>query len=50
MPYYWNLLYRPKRPDETEEDKILRKLSFKLPVVLRYNLYHVDTTSSSLFS
>lgn len=38
MPYYWNWLYREKRDGETEEDKIMRKLSFKLPVVVRYNL------------
>jgi hypothetical protein len=37
MPYYWDWLYRPKQVGETEEDKILRKLSFKLPVVVRYN-------------
>lgn len=38
MPYYWKWLYRPRTEQETEQDKILRKLSFKLPVVLRYNL------------
>jgi hypothetical protein len=38
MPYYWKWLYRQKTEGETEEDKILRKLSFKLPVVVRYNL------------
>ena len=38
MPGYWEWLYRPKQEGETEQDKILRKLSFKLPVVIRYNL------------
>lgn len=38
MPYYWKSLYRPRREGETEEDKLMRKLSFKLPVVVRYNL------------
>lgn len=38
MPPYIQWLYRPKREGETEEDKILRKLSFKLPAVIRYNL------------
>ena len=38
MPTYWKWLYRPKKEGETEEDKIVRKLSFKLPAVVRYNL------------
>lgn len=37
MPPYIKSLYRPKHEGETEEDKILRKLSFKLPAVVRYN-------------
>ena len=31
-------MYRPKMEGETEEDRIMRKLSFKLPAVVRYNL------------
>ena len=38
MPVYWKWLHRPKREGETEQDKILRTLSFKLPAVVRYNL------------
>jgi hypothetical protein len=38
MPTYWKWLYRPKADGETEQDKIFRKLSFKLPSVVRYNL------------
>ena len=38
MPKYWKFLYRPKTEGESEEDKLLRRLSFKLPVVVRYNL------------
>jgi len=38
MPYYWKWLYRPRTDGETEQDKIFRKLSFKLPVVIRYNI------------
>ena len=38
MPVYWKWLYRPKQEGETEEDKIMRKLSFKLPAVFRYNM------------
>lgn len=37
MTTCWKFLFRPKHPDETEEDKILRRLSFKLPIVVRYN-------------
>jgi|JI10StandDraft_1071094.scaffolds.fasta_scaffold990085_2 hypothetical protein len=38
MPIYWKSLYRERRPDESEYDKIMRRLSFKLPVVIRYNM------------
>jgi hypothetical protein len=38
MPIYWKWLYRPRKEGETEEDKIMRKLSFKLPAVVRYNV------------
>ena len=38
MPTYWEFMYRPRRDGESQEDRLLRKLSFKLPVVVRYNL------------
>lgn len=38
MPVYWKSLYRPRSPDDTEYDKLMRKLAFKLPVVVRYNV------------
>jgi|JI6StandDraft_1071083.scaffolds.fasta_scaffold15467_2 hypothetical protein len=33
---YWSFLYRKKRDGESEEDRLLRRLSFKLPIVVRY--------------
>lgn len=38
MPICWKFLYTPRREGESEKDKILRKLSFKLPAVVRYNV------------
>jgi hypothetical protein len=38
MPSYYKWLYRPRKEGESEEDKIIRKLAFKLPAVVRYNL------------
>lgn len=38
MPTYWKWLYIEKKEGESEYDKLMRRLSFKLPVVIRYNL------------
>lgn len=38
MPICWKFLHTPRREGESEKDKILRKLSFKLPAVVRYNV------------
>lgn len=37
MPY-WKFLYRAKRDDESDYDKLMRRLSFKLPIVTRFGI------------
>lgn len=39
MPSCWKFLYRPKSEGESEEDKLMRRLSFKLPIVFRYSVF-----------
>lgn len=38
MVEYYSFLYTPKKPNETDYDKLCRRMAFKLPIVFRYNV------------
>jgi hypothetical protein len=38
MVGYWKYLYKPKAEGESELDTLSRRLSFKLPIVVRFNV------------
>ena len=38
MVVCYKYFYREKKPDESDADRLSRRISFKLPIVLRYSI------------
>ncbi len=38
MVVCYKSLYRQKKPDESDSDRLSRRMSFKFPIVLRYSI------------